>query len=187
MIKTVIVSDNGKLARILQFEVPTEDFDLKQAIHEACVEYCKTEEGWAKYAASEVFDVNSFVKYVPDMICKKYNFRRVRKPGVCIFMECCDRILTKQDEEKCRQYLEIKKVEKYNTCEVTAWFARIWGVMETLGNLPQQDFRKTADILVSWAEEFVEKGESDPIMFFQQKIGIWRKKERDEVLCKLWK
>lgn len=181
MIKTVIVNDNGKLAEILQFEVPTEDFDLKQAIHEACVEYCKTEEGWAKYSACKVFDVNSFVTYVPDMICKKHNFRRIRKPGVYMLMECCDRILTKQDEEECRQYLDIEKVEKYNTCEVTAWFARIWGVMETLGNLPQQDFRKTADILVSWAEEFVEKGERDPVIFFQQKIGIRRKKERDEV------
>lgn len=170
MIETVIVNDNGKLAEVLQFEVPSEDFDLKQAIHEACIEYCKTEEGWEKYAASKVFDVNSFLTYVPDIICKKHKFWRIRKPVTRLFLERGESILTKQDVKECRRYLEVKKVEKYNTCEVTAWFARIWGIMETLGKLPQQDFMETAGILVSWAEEFVEKGERDPILFFQQKM-----------------
>ena len=172
MVKTVIVNHHGKLSEILQFEVPAEDFDLKQAIHEACLEYCKTEEGWAKYAASRVFDVNTFLTNVPDIICKKHRFWRVRKPEACMVMECCDQILTKQDVKTCMEYIETKSVEKYNTCEVTAWFARMWGVMEALGNLPQQDFKETADTLVSWAEEFVEKGERDLILFFQQKIEI---------------
>lgn len=48
----------------------------------------------------------------------------------------------------------------------------VGGVMETLENLPQQDFKDTADVLVSWAEEFVEKGERDPVLFFQRKIIV---------------
>lgn len=70
------------------------------------------------------------------------------------------------------QYFEEKDLEKYRVCQVTAWFARIWGVMETLGDFPQQDFEKMVDILISWAEEFVKKGEEDPIVFFQQKMEI---------------
>ena len=172
MIKTVIVNDNGKLSEILQFEVPTEEFDLKQAIHEACMEYCKTDEGWAKYSESKVFDVNSFLTYVPDVICKKHGFWRVKKPEAYMVVKGCDQILTKQDVKKCKQYLKKENVEEYSTCEVTAWFARMWGVMETLENLPQQDFKDTADVLVSWAEEFVEKGERDPVLFFQRKIIV---------------
>lgn len=172
MIKTVIANDNGKLAEVLQFEVPTEDFDLKKAIHAACMEYCKTEEGWAKYSESKVFDVNSFLKYVPDIICRKHRFWRIRKPETCMVMECCDQILTRTDIEKCMQYLDAEQVKKYNIYEVTACFARMWGIMETLGNLPQQDFEEMAGILVSWAEEFVEKGARDPILFFQRKMEI---------------
>lgn len=63
-----------------------------------------------------------------------------------------------------------KDSTEYNICKVTAWFARMWGVMETLGNLPQQDFKETADVLISWAEEFVETGETDMVLFFQRKI-----------------
>ncbi len=170
MVKTVIVNDNGKLAEILQFEVPTEDFDLKRAIREACVEYCKTEDGWEKYSASKVFDVNSFLTYVPDIICKKHKFWRIQKPTACIFAERGEPILTKQEIKECNQYFNKKKGKEYNTCEVAAWFAQSWGVMETLGNLPPQDFKEAAGILVSWAEEFVEKGERDPILFFQQKM-----------------
>lgn len=46
------------------------------------------------------------------------------------------------------------------------------GVMETLGDFPQQDFEKMVDILISWIEEFAKKGEEDPIVFFQQKMKI---------------
>ena len=171
MVKTVIVNDSGKLAEVVQFEVPTENFDLKQAIYEACMEYCKTEEGWEKYSAAKIFDVNSFLRYVPNAICEKYRFYQIQKPEVCMVIEKSHPILTKHDMEE-SQCFQIENVKEYEVCQLTAWFARMWGVMETLGDLPQQDFENTINSLISWAEEFLKKGEQDPILFFQQKIKV---------------
>ena len=61
-------------------------------------------------------------------------------------------------------------MKEYEVCQLTAWFARMWGVMESLGDLPQQDFENMINSLISWAEEFLKKGEQDPILFFQQKM-----------------
>lgn len=69
------------------------------------------------------------------------------------------------------QYQEAEHVAEYTLCEVTAWFARMWGIMETLDNLPQKDFKENVGILISWAEEFVEKEEKDMVLFFQQKVA----------------
>ena len=39
-------------------------------------------------------------------------------------------------------------------------------------DLPQQDFENVINSLIFWAEEFLKKGEQDPILFFQQKIKV---------------
>lgn len=96
---------------------------------------------------------------------------QIQKPEVCMVIEKSHSILTKHDMKE-SQCFQIENVKEYEVCQLTAWFARMWGVMETLGDLPQQDFENMINSLISWAEEFLKKGEQDPILFFQQKIKV---------------
>ena len=59
-------------------------------------------------------------------------------------------------------------------CETAVHFARMWGVMETLDSddkLSRQDFNKSVEKIISWAEEFVESNKEDHLVFFQKKMS----------------
>ena len=54
--------------------------------------------------------------------------------------------------------------------ELAIYFARMWGVAETLEPLPHMDFKKVRDTVIEWAVECVDDQEEDFVKFFQNKI-----------------
>lgn len=59
-------------------------------------------------------------------------------------------------------------------CEIVSYFSRMWGVMETLEGLPSKSCEDLAGILITWAEEFIQKEEKDPLEFFMKKVQTIR-------------
>lgn len=57
---------------------------------------------------------------------------QIQKPEVCMVIEKSHPILTRHDMEE-SQFFQIENVKEYEVCQLTAWFVRMWGVMETLG------------------------------------------------------
>lgn len=93
---------------------------------------------------------------------------QIQKPEVCMVIEKSHPILIKHDMKE-SQCFQIENVKEYEVCQLTAWFARMWGVMETLGDLPKQDFENMINSLISWAEEFLKKGNKILYYFFYKK------------------
>ena len=93
---------------------------------------------------------------------------QIQKPEVCMVIEKSHPTLTKHDMKE-SQCFQIENVKEYEVCQLTAWFARMWGVMETLGDLPQQDFENMINSLISWAEELLKKGNKILYYFFNKK------------------
>lgn len=87
---------------------------------------------------------------------------------VCMVIEKSHPILTKHDMKE-SQCFQIENMKEYEVCQLTAWFARMWGVMETLGDLPQQDFENMINSLISWAEELLKKGGTRSYIIFSTK------------------
>lgn len=81
MVKTIAaLEQDGFDVRVLvlNFDVPSKDFDLKAAVEAACVEYCQTEEGRETYEGNcNCFNWADFEAYVPDEICEKHGFKKI--------------------------------------------------------------------------------------------------------------
>ena len=68
------------LLEILSPDIKTTT-DLEIAVQEACTEYVKTEEGKQIYSYNcRNFNWGDFDMYVPEDICKKYGFRKLKSP-----------------------------------------------------------------------------------------------------------
>ena len=81
MIKTFIATEvDGLIIRnlIIELEIIDKGIDIKQAVLDACKEYCQTEEGKAVYDGNCCsFNWGDFDTYVPNKICEKYGFRKL--------------------------------------------------------------------------------------------------------------
>ncbi len=81
MIRTVVAIERDGLdirTLTLQFDVPSEDFDLITAVRKAATDYCKTEQG------RRIFDYNcscfnwaDFDTAVPQEFCERYGFKKL--------------------------------------------------------------------------------------------------------------
>ena len=82
MLKSIIAisRDGTDLQTVMfQFEVPDENFDLMSAIRNAAKDYCNTEDGRDRYEYNNhCFNWGDFDLYVPDEICKKHGFSKIR-------------------------------------------------------------------------------------------------------------
>ena len=62
--------------------------------------------------------------------------------------------------------------------EVAINLARIWGVMETLENIPTMKEVPTADdtmeCILGWAEEYVNSGKTDMLEFMKAKLNKYK-------------
>ncbi len=55
--------------------------------------------------------------------------------------------------------------------ELAIYFARMWGVAETLSPLPNLEFPEVKDRMIRWAEEYVADREEDFLLFFRRKLA----------------
>ena len=63
----------------IELEVFKEDIDVLDAIKEACREYTTTENGLKTYIGNcDCFNWADFDMYVPNEICEKYGFRKIK-------------------------------------------------------------------------------------------------------------
>lgn len=76
--------------------------------------------------------------------------------------------------EKCSGGREIK------VYELAICFARMWGVAETLSPLPNLGFSEVKERMIRWAEEYVEAGEGDFLLFFRRKLAETEKADGKE-------
>lgn len=64
--------------------------------------------------------------------------------------------------------------------ETAIKLARIWGVMETLENIPSMkevpttDENQNMDSILSWAEEYVNSGQTDMLEFMKAKLNKYK-------------
>lgn len=81
MLRTVVaIERDGLDIRVLtlQFEVPNEDFDLKDAVCKAATDYCKTSDGKRTYDYNcSYFNWADFDMCVPQEFCEKYGFKKI--------------------------------------------------------------------------------------------------------------
>lgn len=79
MIKTIIALENdGRHVRAMaiNFEIPSVDFPLHNAVKEAATEFCQTEEGRKVYRYNAChFNWGDFVSNVPGSFCEKHGFK----------------------------------------------------------------------------------------------------------------
>lgn len=61
------------------------------------------------------------------------------------------------------------KTEKY-TKTITS-FARMYGVAETLTDLPFRTQEETYLLFSTWAKEYLKEPDTDMVAFFEKKIG----------------
>lgn len=82
MLKTIVAIEQDGMevrALALNFDVPSEDFDLKAAVKAACTEYCKTPEGLETYRYNcNHFNWADFAMSVPAEFCEKHGFKFVQ-------------------------------------------------------------------------------------------------------------
>ena len=81
MLRTVVaIERDGLDIRVLtlQFDVPGEEFDLKEAVYKAATDYCKTTDGRKIYDYNcSYFNWADFATSVPQEFCEKYGFKRI--------------------------------------------------------------------------------------------------------------
>lgn len=81
MLRTVVAIERDGLdfrVLTLQFEVPNEDFDLKDAVCKAATDYCKTPDGKKTYDYNcSYFNWADFATNVPQEFCERYGFKKV--------------------------------------------------------------------------------------------------------------
>lgn len=81
MLRTVVaIGRDGLDFRVLtlQFDVPSKEFDLKDAVCKAATDYCKTPDGKRTYDYNcSFFNWADFAMSVPQDFCEKYGFKRV--------------------------------------------------------------------------------------------------------------
>lgn len=81
MLRTVVaIERDGLDLRVLtlQFDVPSKEFDLKDAVCKAATDYCKTTDGKRTYDYNcSFFNWGDFAMSVPQEFCEKYGFKRV--------------------------------------------------------------------------------------------------------------
>lgn len=81
MLRTVVAIERDGLdfrVLTLQFDVPSKEFDLKDAVCKAATDYCKTPDGKRTYDYNcSFFNWADFAMSVPQDFCEKYGFKRV--------------------------------------------------------------------------------------------------------------
>ncbi len=81
MLRTVIaIERDGLDLRVLtlQFDVPSKEFDLKDAVCKAATDYCKTPDGKRTYDYNcSFFNWADFAMSVPQEFCEKHGFKRI--------------------------------------------------------------------------------------------------------------
>ncbi len=81
MLRTVVAIDRDGLdvhVLTIQFDVPSEEFDLKDAVYKAATDYCKTQDGRKIYDYNcSYFTWADFATIVPQEFCVKYGFKRI--------------------------------------------------------------------------------------------------------------
>lgn len=59
--------------------------------------------------------------------------------------------------------------------ETAICFARMWGVMETLEEIPNMGFKEVRDYVVEMAQQYNEEGGRDMVQFFEKRTKEIRK------------
>lgn len=81
MLRTVVaIERDGLDVRVLtlQFDVPSKEFDLKDAVCKAATDYCKTTDGRKIYDYNcSYFNWADFAMSVPQKLCEKYGFKKI--------------------------------------------------------------------------------------------------------------
>lgn len=81
MIKTIVAVDRDGLdvrITVLNFEVPTPDFDLRAAVSAAVKEFCATDAGKAVYKHNcRSFNWGDFDLHVSSEFCEAHGFRKL--------------------------------------------------------------------------------------------------------------
>lgn len=166
MLKTIVLYEkDASMPRVLQFKVPSEGFDLQKAVRDAALEYAATKEGREAFGGCDGLGLATFMEKVPDFFCRKHGFEKLDE-SVCIMKEDEGMVLSKGELPKEISGMEKNMTPKMQICNAGVEFGRIWGVMETLGYLPNQ----APDVAALWAMEFLDSEEKNAFEFFERKM-----------------
>ena len=65
-----------------------------------------------------------------------------------------------------------RTVQNRRSIIIAMEFSRMAGILETLGNLPEGYFQRHKLDFLDWAEEFVQSGQEDMVLFFEKKLEL---------------
>ena len=167
----VLYGNDGEKPKVLPFDVPSKEFDLKKAIREAALEYAETKEGREALYGRESLDLYGFAQTVPDFFCRKHGFWKADKVACSMHADGECRILQKEEMPKGMPAKEADGEPEMKICSVGAEFGRIWGVMESLGFLKGRDFNLAA----LWAMEYLGCREGSVFDFFERKMKEYKR------------
>lgn len=177
MVQTVVVTSKETGETIWQCEIPSERFDLKEAIRKAAWEY-QLSHGMQFGENGSEFRFSDFFREVPGSICRKYGFHLTRSER--IVFDGDEAIISKADLINGQLPLN-RDDEETRFYEIIAYMSRMWGVMETLGTVECPEFRESVDQVIEWAKQYRDSGEAEEIVkFFYRKAKRINRPEQED-------
>lgn len=104
MLRTVVaIEHDGLDIRVLtlQFDVPSEDFDLRDAVCKASTDYCKTQDGKKIYEYNcSYFNWADFAINVPQEFCERHGFKKIDSATSDIEVDLDEQLVDDSEIEK---------------------------------------------------------------------------------------
>lgn len=108
MLKTVVAIERDGLdvnTLTLQFEIPSEDFNLITAVKNAAMDYCQTEQGKQVYEYNcSYFNWSDFAMNVSNEFCEKYGFKMLDAVCEDIIVDWDEQLVDDIDDEEEEEY-----------------------------------------------------------------------------------
>lgn len=178
MVKTVLLCGDSNSVKIMQLEMEAGDRSLDDILHEAAMDYCKTEEGRRNFLDEGGLSYEAFFNCIPEEIRRKYGIQAMHAVTPDLVVDGKKQLLNSSDVIRLAEHFHTLFGENGDVCKVAVRLAEMWGVMETLDGqdvLAECGTEQNICRLIAWAEEYVSGGHDDLPGFFEERLRQLRK------------
>lgn len=180
MKQIIMLYDADGNARVWQTEFT--GGDLKRAMADAALDYCKTEEGRMRFKQSAGFTYRDFLTHVPGQILEKYGLTKG---------ECMVPVFVQNDENNLLDaaygiFLDPGfHVPEQDVYKNAIKMGIMWGMVQTMEETRPYGTTLDADVLMAWAGELSSQaGETGIAAFFEEKLRHYKRNRSSDDGCK---
>lgn len=150
------------------------DFDLRQAMQCALLEFCRTPEGREMVKEGRLLDYSDFVNFVPAEICMRHGFYKTLPLDEATVMAGSTPMMGKYDIACYLQQCDQAQERATRLHNASVGIAQMLGSMRR-GDSPVPEVRKMDSetmtlTTICWAEEYVNTGADDLGAFVRAKV-----------------